>query len=182
MPVPRLSGCIPAGGIGAVLLLSACGPSKPVAPPLVLAPPTDTLQAPFSDAAGAVWLSVGRWAVVSEGSGTVGIVDFGAHRVTPLGGPKTPELRNPFVVFRSGDSLWVADWGLHRLTAWDLNGRFVGKVPAIDATRGALARMRDAQGRFYAPMLPVPGPDGSGNRDSGAVVRVSSGQDRIDTV
>ena len=182
MPVARLSGRIPAGGVGAVLLLTACGPSKPVAPPLVLAPPTDTVQAPFSDAAGAVWLSNGRWAVVSEGSGMVGIVDFRAHRVTPLGGPKTAELKNPFAVFRSGDSLWVADWGLHRVTAWDLGGRLVAKVPASDVTRGALPRMRDAQGRFYVPMVPPPGPDGSGNRDSAAVVRVAPDGSRADTV
>ena len=182
MPVARLLCRVPAGGVGALLLLTACGPSKPVAPPLVLAPPTDTVQAPFNDAAGAVWLSSGRWAVVSEGSGTVGIVDFQAHRMTPLGGPKTPELRNPFAVFRSGDTLWVADWGLRRLTAWDANGRLVAKVPAFDATRGALARMRDTQGRFYVPMMPPPGPDGSGNRDSGAVVRVPPSLDRADTI
>jgi hypothetical protein len=182
MPAARLLCRVPAGGVGAVLLLTACGPPKPVAPPLVLAPPTDTVQASFSDAAGAVWLSNGRWAVVSEGSGTVGIVDFEAHRVTPLGGARTPELKNPFAVFRSGDSLWVADWGLRRLTGWDARGRLVAKVPAFDVTRGALARMRDVQGRFYVPMLPPAGPDGSGNRDSAAVVRVLPGQNRADTV
>jgi hypothetical protein len=182
MPVARLSGRIPAGGVGAVLLLTACGPSKPIAPPLVLAPPTDTVQAPFSDAAGAVWLASGRWAVVSEGSGAVGIVDFRAHRVTSLGGPKTSELKNPFAVSLSGDSLWVADWGLHRLTVWDRDGRLVAKVPALDATRGALPRMRDLKGRFYVPMMPPPGPDGSGNRDSAAVVRVTPGLDHVDTV
>jgi len=165
-----------------MLLLAACGSPKPAAPPLLLAPPTDTVQAPFHDAAGAVWLGSGRWAVVSEGSGVVGIVNFSGHRVTPLGSPKTPELKNPFAVFRSGDSLWVADWGLHRLTAWNLEGRLAAKVPATEVTRGALARARDAQGRFYVPMMPPAGPDGSGNRDSAAVVRVAPDLSRADTV
>jgi hypothetical protein len=182
MPVPRRPDLTPAGGVGVMLLLAACGSPKPAAPPLLLAPPTDTVQAPFRDAAGAVWLGSSRWAVVSEGSGVVGIVDFSGHRVTPLGGPKTPELKNPFAAFRSGDSLWVADWGLHRLTAWNLDGRLAAKVPATEVTRGALARARDAQGRFYVPMMPPAGPDGRGNRDSAAVVRVASDLSRADTV
>lgn len=164
------------------MLLAACGASKPPAPPLLLAPPTDTVKAPFADAAGAVWLASGRWAMVSEGKGVVGIVDFGTHSVSPLGGPKTSELRNPFALFRSGDSLWVADWGLQRLTAWTLDGRLAGRLPAIAATRGALARMRDAQGRLYVPTMPTPGPDGGGNRDSAAIVRVAADLNRIDTV
>ncbi len=182
MRVPRHLGVARAGGAGVLALLAACSASKPAAPPLLLAPPTDTLNAPFADAAGAVWLSAGRWAVVSEGSGVVGIVDFGTRRVNPLGGARTKELKNPFAVFRSGDSLWVADWGLRRLTAWTLDGRLAGQVPAFDATRGALARTRDARGRFYVPIMPAAGPDGSGNRDSAAIVRVAPDLGRIDTI
>jgi hypothetical protein len=170
------------GGAGALLLLTACSASKPAAPPLVLAPPPDTVTTAFADAAGAAWLSQGRWALVSEGGGVVGIVDFIAHSVKQLGGPKNPELKNPFAVFRSGDSLWVADWGLQRLTVWTLDGRLVGKVPAPDVTRGALARMRDARGRFYVPMTPPAGPDGSGNRDSAAIVRIAADLSHVDTV
>jgi hypothetical protein len=182
MLVRRHPGVALAGGVGAVLLMAACGTSQPVLPPLVLAAPTDTVEVPFTDAAGAVWLGGGRWAVVSEGSGSVGIVDFSGHRVTPLGRSKTPELKNPFAVFRSGDSLWVADWGLHRLTAWTLDGQLAATVPAPDATRGALPRMRDAHGNFYVPMLPSAGRDGSCNRDSAAVVRVAPSLSRVDTV
>jgi hypothetical protein len=182
MPVARVAGRVPAGGIGVVLLLVACGPSKPAVPPLVLAPPTDTVHAPFGDAAGAVWLGSGRWAIVSEGSGTVGLVDFGVKRLTPLGGRKTSELRNPFAAFRSGDSLWVADWGLHRLTAWLLDGTLAGTVPASDVTHGALARMRDREGRLYVPVMPAPGPAGQGNRDSAAVVRLAPDLSRADTI
>jgi len=182
MRVPRHPGVARAGGAGALLLLTACGASKPAAPPLVLATPTDTVLTPFADAAGAVWLSQGRWALVSEGGGVVGIVDFSGHSVKPLGGAKSRELKNPFAVFRSGDSLWVADWGLQRLTAWTLDGRLVARVAAPELTRGALARARDAQGRFYVPMTPSPGPDGSGNRDSAAIVRVSAALSRFDTI
>lgn len=182
MRVPRHLGVTRTGAVGVLALLAACSAPEPAAPPVLLAPPTDTLNAPFADAAGAVWLSAGRWALVSEGSGVVGIVDFGAHRVAPLGGSKTTELKNPFAVFRSGDSLWVADWGLRRLTAWTLDGRLAGQVAAFDVTRGALARMRDARGRFYVPMMPAAGPDGSGNRDSATIVRVASDLSRIDTV
>jgi hypothetical protein len=164
------------------LLLVACGPAKPAAPPLLLAPPSDTVQAPFGDAAGAVWVGSKRWAVVSEGSGAVSIVDFSGHRVAPLGGAKTRELKNPFAIFRSGDSVWVADWGLHRVTGWDLEGRLAATIPAPEVTRGALPRMRDARGRFYVPMLPPPGPNGSGNRDSGAVVRIGPDSTSVDTV
>jgi hypothetical protein len=112
----------------------------------------------------------------------VGIVDFTTHAVKRLGGPKGSELKNPFAVFRSGDSLWVADWGLQRLTAWTLDGHLAGKVPTPATTLGALARARDAQGRFYVPMTPPAGPNGSGNRDSAAIVRVSADLSRIDTV
>ena len=182
MLVPRYPGVARAGGVGVALLFAACGTPKPTAPPLDLAPPTDTLQAPFRDAAGAVWLGAGRWAVVSEGSGVVAIVDFAGRRVMPLGGAKTPELRNPFALFRSGDSLWVADWGLRRLTVWSLDGRFGRAVPAADITRGALPRMRDAAGRFYVQMLPPAGRDGGGNRDSAAVVRAVPDLSRIDTL
>jgi hypothetical protein len=182
MLVPRHPGVARAGGVGVAVLLAACGAPKPVAPPLDLASPTDTLEAPVRDAAGAVWLGADRWALVSEGSGVVAIVDFAARRVTPLGGPQTTQLRNPFALFRSADSLWVADWGLRRLSVWSLDGRFGRGIPAADIMRGALARMRDAAGRFYVPMLPPAGRDGSGNRDSAAVVRTAPDFSRIDTL
>ena len=182
MPVPRHPTVARAGGVGVALLCAACGSPKPTAPPLDLAPPTDSLQAPFHDAAGAVWLGTGRWAIVSEGSGVVGIVDFPGRRVTPLGGPGTTELKNPFALFRSGDSLWVADWGLRRLTVWSLEGRLGRSVPAPDITRGALPRMRDDAGRFYIPMPAPAGRDGGGNRDSAAVVRATPDFSRVDTL
>jgi hypothetical protein len=182
MPVLRHSRVARAGGIGVALLAAACTTPTPAAPKLDLAPPPDTLQAPFHDAAGAVWLGPGRWALVSEGSGVVGLVDFRGRRIVPLGGPRTPELKNPFALFRAADSLWVADWGLRRLTVWSSDGRFGRTLSAADVTRGALPRMRDVEGRFYVPMPSPPGRDGSGNHDSAAVVRTAPDFSRIDTL
>jgi hypothetical protein len=47
----------------------------------------------------------------------------------------------------------------------------VRAVPASDRLRGALPRGRDASARFYIDLFPSPGPDGSGNRDSAAVIQ-----------
>ena len=104
-----------------------------------------------------------------------------AREVAPLGGG-TKELRNPATAFVSGDTLHVGDWGLRRATLWTLDGKFVRAIPNPDGVRGALPRARDAAGNFYFELAPRPGPDGSGNRDSAAVVRVSPDLARLDTV
>ncbi|HEU4588421.1 MAG TPA: hypothetical protein VFS11_07220 [Gemmatimonadales bacterium] len=170
-------------GAGLALALAACSatPKTPV-PTVALPPAADTLRAPFRDAAGAVWLGGQRWAVVSEGSGVVGIVDFAAHTVSPLGGRQSKELRNPFAVFAVADTLGVSDWGLRRVSLWTLDGKLARTVAATAATRGALPRARDAAGRFYVAVMPRPGPDGSGNRDSAAIVRTTPDLARADTV
>lgn len=170
-------------GAGLALALAACNstPKVPV-PTIQLAPAADTLRAPFRDAAGAVWLGGQRWALVSEGSGVVGIVDFAAHSLSPLGGREHKELKNPFAVYVAADTLGVSDWGLRRVTLWTLDGRFGRAIPATAATRGALPRARDAAGRFYVAIMPRPGPDGSGNRDSAAIVRTTPDLSRADTV
>jgi hypothetical protein len=151
-------------------------------PTIELAPATDSLHAPFRDAAGAVWLGGQRWAVVSAGSGVVGVVDFAAHGVSPLGGREPKELKNPFAVYVAADTLGVSDWGLRRVTLWTLDARFGRAISATPATRGALPRARDAAGRFYVAIMPRPGPDGSGNRDSAAIVRTTPDLARADTV
>jgi hypothetical protein len=165
------------------LLAAACSsPKAPSAPTVLLQTAADTLVAPFLDAAGAVRLEAGRWAVVSEDAGTVVIADFGADRVTRLGGERIKELANPFAVFTpGGDTLWVSDWGRRRVTGWTA-GRVVAAVPASDELRGALPRGRDLGGRFYAAITPPVGRDGSGARDSAVVVRASSDLTRADTI
>jgi sugar lactone lactonase YvrE len=167
----------------ALALLTACNsPKAPPAPSVTLQTAADTLRAPFQDAAGAVQLGRERWAVVSEGSGMVIVADFGAESVTGLAGERTKELANPFAVFTpTGDTLWVSDWGLRRVTGW-AGGRVVAAVPATDALKGALPRARDTSGRFYAAITPPAGRDGSGARDSAVVVRAASDLGRADTV
>ncbi|MBK7351682.1 MAG: hypothetical protein IPI92_17660 [Gemmatimonadetes bacterium] len=89
----------------------------------------------------------------------------------PLPAPRPAELDQPFHLFRSGDTIFVADWQRRRLTGWSLRGAPAGVLPAVDRFRGALPRARDAAGRWYFELRPPPGPDGSGNRDSAAIAR-----------
>jgi hypothetical protein len=63
-----------------------------------------------------------------------------------------------------------------------LGGKLVRAVPSVDAARGALPQARDSAGNFYLELAPRPGPDGSGNRDSAAVIRVSPDLTAFDTV
>ncbi len=167
----------------ALAALAACrSPNAPPAPIVHLAAAADTLVAPFQDAAGAAQLGPSQWAVVSEGAGLVVIADFGAGRITPLGRARTKELANPFAVFTpAGDTLWVSDWGLRRVTAW-AGDEVARAVPATDELRGALPRARDRAGRFYAALTPPAGREGSGARDSAVVVRASSDLTAADTV
>src|SRR4051794_89630 len=182
--LPRsASGIARVCGAGLALALAACS-ATPKTPVLTveLPPAVDTLRAPFRDAAGAVWLGGQRWALVSEGSGVVSIVDFAAHSLGPLGGRQSKELKNPFAVYVAAETLGVSDWGLRRVTLWTLDGQLGRTIAATAATHGALPRARDAAGHFYAAIMPRPGPDGSGNRDSAAIVRTTPDLARADTV
>jgi len=55
-------------------------------------------------------------------------------------------------------------------------------IPAPDVTAGALPRGADSRGRLYYEIAPVARPDGSGNRDSAAVVRMTPAASRADTI
>jgi hypothetical protein len=149
---------------------------------VVLVGATDTLLLPVSEATGAVWLSDDRWAVIAPGDKLVSLADFSRKTLSTFGGAEAKAYQQPFHLFRSGDSVGVADWKLRRATLWSLDGKLVGTVPAVDALRGALPRGRDAQGRWYFELHPTPGLDGSGNRDSAAVVRTASDFTVPDTV
>lgn len=163
-------------------LLTACGASKPAAPVVELAPIGDTVRTSYSDVTEAAWLGGDRWAVVAPPEDAAAIVDFTRRAATPLGGRRSKEPRNPSSLFSAGDTLYVGDWGLRRLTLWTPEGRLVRSIPASDAVRGSLPRARDASGRFYLDLYPQAGPDGSGNRDSAAVVRVDPGFTQADTI
>jgi hypothetical protein len=162
--------------------ITACGASKPVAPVVELTPVGDTVQTSYGDITEVAWLGNHRWAVVAPPDDAAAMVDFGRHRVMPLGGFKSKQLRNPSNVFFAEDTLFVGDWGLRRLTLWDSGGRLVRSIQASAAVRGTLPRARDSSGRFYLDLYPRAGPDGSGNRDSAVVVRVSPDFTRADTI
>ena len=162
--------------------LSACGGGTPPPPVAELAAGADTVSTGYAEIADAAWLGGSRFAVVAPMDVTVGLVDLKRREVTPLGGAGTKELRNPATTFVRADTLHVGDWGLRRTTLWTLAGKLVRTIPTADAARGALPRARDAAGNFYLELSPRPGPDGSGNRDSAAVVRLSPDLARFDTV
>jgi hypothetical protein len=167
----------------AAVLLAGCGEKAAPAPVVTLGPARDTVQTTLSDVTTGAWLGGARWAVLAPPDERVAVADFGARAVSPLAaGPAAKELRNPATLFRAGDTLYVGDWGLRRISRWTLDGRFAGAAPATDAVRGVLPRARDGQGRFYLELRPRPGPDGQGNRDSAVVVRAPAALDRGDTV
>lgn len=163
-------------------VLAGCGPPKPAAPVVELAPAGDTLRTAYSEVTEAAWLGGNRWAVLAPAEDAVGIADFASRTMVPLGGAKSTDLRNPSSLFVSGDTLYLGDWGLRRLTLWTPQGRIVRSVPASDAVRGKLPHARDAAGRFYLDLYPRPGPDGSGNRDSAVVLRADPSLTRVDTI
>jgi hypothetical protein len=169
--------CVLAAG-----LVAGCGEAGPKAPRVELQAAGDTVATNFSAVTDAVWLGGDRWAVIAPSNEAVGVAAFSEHRYRPLGGTRSKEIRNPTTIFRAGDTLFVGDWGLGRATLWAGDGRLVGSVSTSAALRGALPKARDQQGRYYLDLYPRPGPDGSGNRDSVAVVRTDVGFSRPDTI
>lgn len=163
-------------------LLAACGRSSSVAPVIHLPAGHDTVSTRLSDVTEAVWLGKNRWAVISPSTEAVGIVDFSGRLFQPLGASNPKELRNPTTLFAAGDTLYVGDWGSRRTTLWAPAGRPVRSIPAPDIVRGALPRARDSNGSLYLDLYPRPGLDGSGNRDSAAVLRLDPALSRADTV
>ena len=163
-------------------LVAACGASKPAAPVTELVPHGDTVPTPYSEVTEAAWLGGNRWALVAPANEVAAVVDFTHRTSTALGGARSKEFRNPSSLFFANDTLYVGDWGLRRLTLWTREGRPVRSIPASATVRGSLPRARDAAGSFYLELSPRPGPDGSGNRDSAAVVRVDQDFTRVDTI
>jgi hypothetical protein len=168
--------------LATALLLAACGEKPAPAPVVTLSPARDTIPTQFTDVTTGAWLGGSSWAVLAPPDERVGLADAGTGKLRELAAGKTAkELRNPSTLFRAGDTLYVGDWGLRRVSKWTLDGRFAGAVPTTDAVRGALPTARDAEARFYLELRPRPGPDGSGNRDSAAVLRAGPALERADT-
>lgn len=139
-----------------------------------LAAPADTLTLDDTELSQAIWLGGDRWALLAPQAKAVRIVDFRTRAATVVGVPGR-DYREPFFLFRAGDTLYINDWGMRRTTAWSLAGKLLGTLDAPAALRGALPRARDGAGWWYAELRPDPRADGSGNKDSGAVVRWRSG-------
>ena len=163
-------------------VLLACGDSKPTAPVVVLPTTGDTVSTHDSDVTGAAWLGGPKWAILAAPNETAGIIDFSRRNITPLSAERQNALRNPITLFVADGSLYVGDWSLQRTTQWTAEGRLVRAFPTSNVVRGSLPQARDAQGRFYTDLYPKPGADGSGNRDSAAVLRADSGFTRADTI
>jgi hypothetical protein len=166
----------------ALALLIACGDPAPPAPVVELTPGADTVATGYAEVLDGEWLGGERWAVVAPLDVTVGILDLGRSEVVPLGGEGTKEVRNPSILFLSADTLHVGDWGLRRVSLWTRDGKLVRAIPTPERLRGALPQARNAAGDWYAELKPLPGRDGSGNRDSAAVVAAAPGFERLDTV
>jgi hypothetical protein len=144
--------------------------------------PSDTILAPYVHPPIGGWLGGSRWFVVAGEYNEAALVDFGAKQRRALTGRDAAEIRNPFGGFASADTAWITDWALRRATLWTSEGRAAGMVPAPEALRGALPSARDAAGQLYFEVRPEARRDGSGNRDSAAVVRMSADATRFDTM
>ncbi len=166
----------------ALATLAGCGTPAANIPLTAIGAGRDTLHILGGDATQAAWLGGQRWAVISPASSALNVLDFASHTVVPLAGAKPDALQHPANIFSFADTLFVTDWGLRRTTVWAPDGRMVRAIPAPDLTAGALPRALDGAGRFYYEIAPRAGADGSGNRDSAAVVRVAPGAARADTV
>ena len=162
--------------------LVACkGPPPP--PPLVtLAPARDTVIVPWTTITGAAAIDRDHWLVIAPNEHLVGLVDYTTHGTDVFGGSKHPDYQEPFSLFRAGDSIYLADWGLRRMTVWGPDGRMARAFPVPAALNGVLPTARDLGGSFYSALSPAPGRDGSGNRDSASIVRTPADFSRVDTL
>jgi hypothetical protein len=162
-------------------LLSACGSTDQSTEVVNVSVAGDTLLTSYGEVAEAVWLGADRWAVLAQPEEAVAIADF-ERRVTRQVGTNDEQVRNPSTIFFAEDTLYVGDWGLRRLSLWGPSGRLVRTIPAPAVARGTLPQARDSVGRYYLDLYPPPGPDGSGNRDSAAIVRSNPELTRVDTI
>jgi hypothetical protein len=167
--------------LAAGLFLACDGGGRDV-PMTGMGAPVDSLDLPYSYASDAVHLGGNRWAFVAPNERMVVIADLDSDSFQVLGGTKHQEYQEPFAIFRSGDSLYVSDWGKRSLTVWGLGGAFGRAIPASSFVKGALPRGRDSQGWFYSAVYPPARNDGSGNRDSAFIVSLSRDLKTADTV
>jgi len=158
-----------------LIALGALACSEPAPPPaaaLVLT--ADSLRVPFAEVTAGAWLGGDRFAVISPADERVALVDFASGSVSMVGAG-SGELQHPSGLFSLADTLFISDWGRRRVTAWTAEGRMVRAIPSSDVARGGLPQAVDASGRLYYELAPPARRDGSGNRDSAAVLRAVPG-------
>lgn len=163
-------------------LLVACHEPPPPAPVVTVAQTADTIVVPVVSITQAVPQSDGRWVILASEEGELRLADFAKRSADPFPGLTKAEVPGPSRILGAGDTLFVGDWSLRRVTSW-LAGR--GRLeawPVPDALRGALPRARDAAGQWYFEVPPSAGPDGSGLKDSAAVIRADAQLARFDTI
>jgi hypothetical protein len=157
-----------------LVVAAACGgPATPPPPVHTLRTFTDTLRVPDLDLSRAAWLGGDRWAIASQYGDIVRLVDWKARTVRPLGRPGK-DYAHPSDLVVVGDTLFVSDWGMRRMTAWSPAGKLIGTTPVPAVFAGWLPRARDGRGRLYAEARPVQG-------DSGLVLRWTPGG-TLDTI
>lgn len=166
----------------AAVAVLACKEPPPPPQVLTVAPTTDTLVVSAVSVPAAVPLSDASWAVLAAEEAEVRVADFAAKSVKPFPGMTPAEVPHPSVLLGIGDTLVVGDWGLRRFTAWTLATPRLEAWPVPDAIRGAFPHARDAAGQWYFEVPPVANRDGSGLKDSAAVVRVDAQLSRFDTI
>jgi hypothetical protein len=159
-----------------------CREASAPAPAIELRPGHDTVSTHDSDVTGAAWLGGARWGILAAPNETAGIIDFSRKSIVRLGAGRQEEIRNPSTLFVAQGSLYIGDWSRRRTTQWTREGKLVRSYATSDVVRGSLPQARDEQGRFYTDLYPKPGPDGSGNRDSAAVLRADSTFTHADTI
>lgn len=177
-------------GHGSALLLlaaAACGPAPESPPEEGLPASTDTIVAQWSEYPLGAPIG-GNWVVVSADWDVAALANLGARSLTPLGqgarggGRNQQAYLHPFQVFTFRDTIHLSDWGTRRTTVWTAAGQLVDSIPFPDRLRGTYLRGRDAAGQLYFQVDPQPRRDGSGNRDSSAIVRADRSLTRFDTV
>ncbi|MEP6590884.1 MAG: hypothetical protein ABJC19_06860 [Gemmatimonadota bacterium] len=165
-----------------VVAVLACKEPPPPPPVLAVAPTGDTVVVSAVSVPTAEPRSDGSWVILAAEEGEVRIVDFAQHRVIPFPGMTTAEVPHPSVLLGLGDTTVVGDWGLRRFTSWLPGAPRLEAWPVPDALRGAFPHARDAAGQWYFEVPPVAQRDGSGLRDSAAVVRADAQLTRFDTI
>lgn len=142
----------------------------------------DTIMAPVVHVSDAVSLGNGVWAVLGIEEAKVLEADFGTDTIHPYPGISHDVVPGAAELFSVGDTIFVADWALHRVTEWDSSGNRLDAIPTPEALSGAFPRARDAAGQWYFEVPPPRGPDGQGVKDSSAVVRSDPLMSRFDTL